>query len=111
MENDGIAPHNGTSATKYTYYIRCERLKKSKEQCRAPALKGTRVCYKHTQQDGVARRCEEAIARLELPPLKDARRIQVALHKIMQALVDNRVDEDCGGLLLRQVRAAISQAS
>lgn len=108
MENDWIAPHSGTSATKYAYYTRCERLKKNKEQCRAPALNGTRVCYKHTQQDEVARRREEAIARLELPALRDAKSIQVALHKVMQALVDNRIDEDCGGFLLRRVEAAIS---
>ncbi|HWG48664.1 MAG TPA: hypothetical protein VN669_03170 [Candidatus Acidoferrales bacterium] len=81
-------------------------MKKNKEQCRAPALKGTRVCYKHSQQDETARRREEAIARLELPQLTDARSIQVAVQKIMQAIVDSRIDEDCGRFLLRKVRAA-----
>jgi hypothetical protein len=106
---DGQIPTDaGTSPARYSYYIRCERTKKNNEQCRAPALKGTRVCYKHTQQDEAARRRKEAIASLELPQLTNARDIQAALQKIMQAILDNRIDEDCGGVLLRQVRAAMS---
>jgi hypothetical protein len=107
MQKKMRAANTGISPTKYAYYIRCERMKKNEEQCRAPALKGTRICYKHTQKDETARRREEAIARLELPPLKDARSIQVALHKIGQAIVEGQIDEDCGGYLLRRVQAAI----
>lgn len=107
MENGHMSADTRTPPVKHAYYIRCERLKNNKEQCRAPALKGTRVCYKHTQQDEAACRREEAIARLELPQLTDAGSIQVALQKIMQAIVDSRIDEDCGRYLLGRVRAAI----
>ena len=107
MEKVVRAARTGISPTKYAYYIRCERMKKNEEQCRAPALKGTRVCYKHSQQDETALRREEAIARLELPELTDARGIQVAIQKIMQAIVESRVDEHCGRYLLRSVWAAI----
>jgi hypothetical protein len=101
------AANTEISTTKYAYYTRCERMKKNKEQCRAPALKGTGVCYKHIQQDETALRREEAIARLELPQLKDARSIQVAIQKIMQAIVDSSIDEDCGRYLLAKMREAI----
>ena len=106
MEKRVREADTGIAPTEYAYYIRCERMKKNKEQCRAPALKGRRVCYKHSQQDEAARRREEAIARLELPQLTDARSIQLAVQKIMQAIVDSRIDEDCGRFLLRKVRAA-----
>ena len=106
MEKAVKAATSGMSPGKYGYYIQCERMKKNKEQCRAPALKGTRLCYKHSQQDEAARRREEAIVALELPQLTDARSIQVAIQKIMQAIVDSRIDEDCGRYLLRKVRAS-----
>lgn len=78
---------------RYAYYIRCERMKDRGGQCKAPALKGTRVCYKHTQRDEAKRKREEMIRALELPPLIDVRRITVALSRIAQALIDDRIDE------------------
>ena len=41
----------GTPQARYAYYIRCERMKAGGDQCKAPAIKGTRVCYKHTHQE------------------------------------------------------------
>lgn len=88
-----------TQELRYAYYIRCERMKDRGGQCKAPALKGTRVCYKHRQQDEANRRREEMIRALELPRLSDARSIQAALGKIAQALIDGRIDERCARYL------------
>ena len=97
----------GTPQARYAYYIRCERMKDRGGQCKAPALKGTRVCYKHTQQDEARRRREEMIRALELPPLSDVRSIQAALSKIAQALIDDRIDERCAGYLFHRVQTAM----
>jgi len=39
--------------------------------------------------------------------LTDTRTIQAALQIIMHAIVENRIDEDDGGYLLRQVRTGM----
>lgn len=92
---------------RYAYYIRCERMKDRGGQCKAPALKGTRVCYKHTQRDEAKRKREEMIRALELPPLTDVRRITVALSKIAQALIEDRIDERYAGYLFHRVQTAM----
>lgn len=76
-------------------------------QCKAPALKGTRVCYKHTQQDEAKQRREEMIRALELRPLSDAKSIPAALSKIAQALIDGRIDEGCARYMFHQVQTAM----
>ena len=98
---------SGTPSERYAYYIRCERLKSNREQCKAPAMKGTRVCYKHAQQDEAERRRVQAIERLRLPSLKDAHSIQTTLNKVMQAILLDEIDERSAGIILRELQEAI----
>lgn len=107
MKNASAHRERGTPQVRYAYYIRCERMKDRGGQCKAPALKGTRVCYKHTQRDEAKRRREEMMRALELPPLTDVRRITVALSRIAQALIDDRIDERCAGYLFHRIQTAM----
>ena len=42
-------------------------------------------------------------AQLTLPPLVDLKTIQESLHAVMQALLDDRIDEDYAGELLHRL--------
>lgn len=85
---------------RYGYYRRCQRFRKNGEQCKAPAVKGADVCYKHQEQADLIRRRREQFA---LPPLVDLKTIQASIHAVMQALLDDRIDEDYAGELLHRL--------
>lgn len=107
MKNASAHRKRGTPEVRYAYYIRCERMKDRGGQCKAPALKGTRVCYKHTQQDEAKRRREEMIRALELPPFSNPKSLPATLRKIAQALIDGLIDEGCARYLFHQVQTAM----
>jgi hypothetical protein len=88
---------------RYGYYRRCQRFRKNGQQCKAPAVKGTDVCYKHQEQADVERRRRE---QLTLPPLVDLKTIQASLHEVAQALLNDRIDEDYAGELLYRLEKA-----
>jgi hypothetical protein len=113
--SDGLRPKltrdSGTSQSRYAYYIRCERIKRNKEQCKAPALKGTRVCYKHTQQDEAESRRAQTIRKLGLPSLNNAYSLQTALERVVKAILLGEIDDRTAGIVLRQLQGSVGFTS
>jgi hypothetical protein len=94
---------------RYSYYRRCQVFRKGSEQCKAPAEKGSHICYSHAGQLAMAVRRErerravlaEAVAemrrqghtRCELTNLlTDFKGIQVTLAVMARAIIGGRID-------------------
>ncbi len=91
-------------------YSPCHHLKANGVWCGSPALRGHRYCYFHhawreTRPKFDARRKPTAV---ELPVLEDANAVQVALQRLMQAVLADQVDSRKAGLLLYALQTAAS---
>ena len=106
---------------RYAYYRRCQVFRKGGEQCKAPAEKGSLICYAHAGQLATAVRrererravLEEAVAQMRRrgrPGCKmadlfmDFKSINVTLAVIAQALIDGRIDCKTAGRLVVQLQ-------
>ena len=103
--------------TRYSYYRRCQVFRKGGEQCKAPAEKGSHICYAHAGQLATAVRRErerravlaEAVAEMrrkgkpecEMADLfTDFKGINVTLAVMAQALIAGRIDCKTAGRLV-----------
>jgi hypothetical protein len=102
---------------RYAYYRRCQVFRKGSEQCKAPAEKGSHICYAHAGQLATAVRRErerrvvlaEAVAEMrrqgrpecEMADLfTDFKGIQVTLAVMARALIAGRIDCKTAGRLV-----------
>jgi len=105
------------SEARYSYYRRCQVFRKGGEQCKAPAEKGSHICYAHAGQLAMAVRRErerrrvlaEAVAEMrrqghtkcELANLlTDFKGIQVTLAVMARAIIGGRIDCKTAGRLV-----------
>jgi hypothetical protein len=95
MQNESHALNKPelTPEPRYAYYRRCQRFRNNGLQCKAPALKGKSLCYKHDEQEAVAQRREQAVRELGLHgKSNDPRNMLEDLWKVARALVDDQID-------------------
>lgn len=102
---------------RYGYYRRCQVFRHNGEQCKAPAEKGSHICYAHVGQQAMAfrRKLErrvvlaEAVAEMrrqghtecELENLlTDFKGIQVTLAVMARSIIDGRIDCKTAGRLI-----------
>jgi hypothetical protein len=102
---------------RYSYYRRCQVFRKGGEQCKAPAEKGSHICYAHAGQLAMAFRRDlerrivlaEAVAEMrrrgkpdfEMADLfTDFKGINVTLAVMARALIDGRIDCKTAGQLV-----------
>jgi hypothetical protein len=79
--------------------VRCQHIKVNGSGCGSPARHGRRFCCFH---DSAVRRNREFV----LPVIEDAASLQLALNKIMQALVDKLIDQKTTSTLLYGLQIA-----
>jgi hypothetical protein len=106
---------------RYAYYQRCQVFRKGGEQCKAPAEKGSHICYAHAGQLAMAVRRErerravlaEAVAQMrkrgrpecEMADLfMDFRGINMTLAVMAQAVIAGRIDCKTAGRLVVQLQ-------
>jgi len=106
---------------RYAYYRRCQVFRRGGEQCKAPAERGSHICYAHAGQLATAvlrereRRAvlEEAVAQMRKrgrPDYKmadlfmDLRGVNMTLAVMAQALIDGRIDCKTAGRLVVQLQ-------
>jgi hypothetical protein len=106
---------------RYAYYRRCQVFRKGGEQCKAPAEKGSQICYAHAGQLATAVRRErerravlaEAVAQMrkrgrlecEMADLfMDFKGINMTLAVMAQAVIDGRIDCKTAGRLVVQLQ-------
>ncbi len=102
---------------RYSYYRRCRVFRHNGEQCKAPAEKGSHICYAHAGQQAMALRRDlerrvvlaEAVAEMrrqghtecELENLlMDFKGIQVTLAVMARAIIHGRIDSKTAGRLV-----------
>lgn len=102
---------------RYSYYRRCQVFRRNGEQCKAPAEKGSHICYAHAGQQAMAFRRDlerrvvlaEAVAEMrrqghtecELENLlMDFKGIQVTLAVMSRAIIGGRIDCKTAGRLV-----------
>jgi hypothetical protein len=102
---------------RYAYYRRCQVFRKGGEQCKAPAEKGSQICYAHAAQQAMALRREiergvvlaEAVAEMrrrgqpecEMADLfMDFKGINVTLSVMARALIAGRIDCKTAGQMV-----------
>jgi hypothetical protein len=105
----------------YAYYRRCQVFRKGGEQCKAPAEKGSQICYAHAGQLAMAVRRErerravlaEAVAQMrkrgrpecEMADLfMDFKGINMTLAVMAKAVIDGRIDCKTAGRLVVQLQ-------
>jgi hypothetical protein len=106
---------------RYAYYRRCQVFRKGGEKCKAPAEKGSHICYAHAGQLATAVRrererravLEEAVVQMrrrgkpecEIADLfTDFKGINMTLAVMAQALIDGRIDCKSAGRLVVQLQ-------
>jgi len=106
---------------RYAYYRRCQVFRKGGEQCKAPAEKGSHICYAHAGQLAMAVRRErerhtvlaEAVAQMrkrgrpdcEMADLfMDLKGINVTVSVMAKALIAGRIDCKTAGRLVVQLQ-------
>src|SRR5579859_1897591 len=104
---------------RYAYYRRCQLFRRGGAQCKAPAEKGSHICYAHAGQLATAVRrererqavLEEAVAQMRKrgrPECKmtdlfmDFKGINITLAVMARAVIDGRVDCKTAGRLVVQ---------
>jgi len=106
---------------RYSYYRRCQVFRRNGEQCKAPAEKGSHICYAHAAQQAMAFRQDlerrvvlaEAVAEMrrqghtecELDNLlMDFQGIQVTLAVMARAIIGGRIDCKTAGRLVMHLQ-------
>ena len=98
---DGRVPE-----ARYAYYRRCQRFRRNGEQCKAPALKGQDLCYKHAEQAAAAKRYDQLRVRLGLAGgVKENRKLHRSLSELAQALMDGRLDYKTAAKLTAELKS------
>jgi len=121
MMEDQYSPEQETNPrrpeARYSYYRRCQVFRKGGEQCKAPAEKGSHICYAHAAQQAMAFRQDlerrivlaQAVAEMrrqghtecELENLlMDFKGIQVTLAVMARAIIGGRIDCKTAGRLV-----------
>ena len=102
---------------RYAYYRRCQVFRRNGEQCKAPAEKGSHICYAHAAQQATSFRRDlerrivlaEAVAQMRLQGkpeceladlFTDFKGIQATLAVMSGALIHGRIDCKTAGRLL-----------
>lgn len=99
---------------RYAYYRRCRVLRRNGEQCKAPAMKGAHICYKHLQhaemEERWKRQRQELLSRPGLG-FGDFRSIQRTISAAAQAMIDDSIDLKVAGRLMVELQMAIKLLS
>ncbi len=85
----------------------CQHFKQDGRRCGSPALRGKRYCYFH---DAARRQRPWRVVRQpllrDLPVIEDPRSANLAINKIINALLDGTIDSRTAGQLLFGLQSA-----
>jgi hypothetical protein len=98
-----------TPEARYAYYSRCQQFRRNGEQCKAPAMKGEAICYRHDEQAAAEeRRARQRRELLATPGLGfgDFRAVQRTISATVQALLDGRMDSKTAGQMIVELQTA-----
>ncbi len=82
----------------------CHHIKVNGMRCQTPALRGERFCYFHHRTIG--RGARQAVLQSPLPLLEDANAVQVAIHRIILAILDGSLQPKQANAILYALQTA-----
>ena len=94
---------------RYAYYRRCQQFRRNGQQCKAPAMKGEPICYKHAEQAATeSRRVRQRRELLSRPGagFGDFKAIQRTISEVVEALLAGRIDAKTAGRLIIELQTA-----
>jgi len=100
---------SGVPEARYAYYRRCRQFHRNGEQCKAPAMKGESICYKHAEQAATeSRRVRQRRELLSRPGagFGDFKAIQRTISEVVEALLAGRIDAKTAGRLIIELQTA-----
>jgi len=92
-------------------YMACRHIKPNGLRCQSPAMRSHSFCYFHAK---LHTRVSDDAARfgpLTLPVLEDPAAIQIALSRILDAMLNGRIDGQLAGRLLYGLQIASQHAN
>jgi hypothetical protein len=81
---------------------RCTKVKSNGARCRAPKVRGKKLCHMHLAME------DARPQKMQLPALDDANGVQIAIAKAAQGVVDGTLDRQQAGLLGYYLQLAVS---
>jgi hypothetical protein len=84
---------------------RCGRIMANGRRCRAPRLRGKKLCHMHLAME------ELRPQKLDLPGLDNPNDIQLAIAKVAQALVDGKLETKAASTLSYVLQLALSNVN
>ncbi len=102
---DAMMERNRRNLERARLAERCTHRKNDGELCGSPRMRGGKLCYTHQRMQTMRPQL------VDMPLIEDPNSIQLALMKMVQALVDGRVDMKLAGLLLYALQIASSNVN
>jgi len=91
---------------------RCRHIKVNGTQCGSPAIRSKSFCYYHQQHRPILAECysdgEYSTGEILLPVFEDAHSVQSVIRKVMQMLLQKRIERKTASLLLYALQIASS---
>ena len=91
---------------------RCRHVKVSGTQCGSPAVRSKSFCYYHQQHRPILAECysdgEYSTGEILLPVFEDAHSVQSVIRKVVQMVLQKRIERKTASLLLYALQIASS---
>jgi hypothetical protein len=91
---------------------RCRHIKVSGTQCGSPAVRSKSFCYYHQQHRPILAECysdgEYSTGEILLPVFEDAHSVQSVIRKVVQMVLQKRIERKTASLLLYALQIASS---
>ena len=91
---------------------RCRHVKVNGTQCGSPAVRSKSFCYYHQQHRPILAECysdgEYSTGEILLPVFEDAHSVQSVIRKVVQMLLQKRIERKTASLLLYALQIASS---
>ena len=91
---------------------RCRHVKVNGTQCGSPAVRSKSFCYYHQQHRPILAECysdgEYSTGEILLPVFEDAHSVQTVLRKVVQMVLQKRIERKTASLLLYALQIASS---
>lgn len=95
---------------RYAYYRRCQLFRRNSEQCKAPAMKGEAICYRHAEQaEAERRRARQRREFLARPGVGfgSFKVIQRTISELARAILADAIDRKVAARLMMDIQTAI----
>jgi len=92
-------------------YMACRHIKPNGLRCKSPAMRGHSFCYFHAKLHTKVSYDVDKFGPITLPVLEDPAAIQISLSRILDAMLNGRIEPKLAGRLLYGLQIASQHAN